>query len=72
MIEVRIEGQNASIAMELVRELRDSGLVQGSDFDFAYHPEIIDEFSGNRIQSRHTVFFFYSEKTASWFSLKHT
>ena len=68
LIEVTLEGQSASTIMDLVRELRENGLVQGTDFDFAFHPELFDEFSG---RSKHTIFFFHNEKTASWFSLKH-
>jgi hypothetical protein len=45
--------------------------VQGRDFDFAYKPPQWDNFSGDEVYNKHTVFSFYTEELASWFALKY-
>jgi hypothetical protein len=55
--------------MELVRELRVAGLVQGRDFDFVYHPYTYDKFTGDH-SYRHVVFAFYTEKYGTCYALK--
>jgi len=48
-----------SMALSYVQELRDSGLVQGVDFDFSYFPTINDRFSGPS-KPAYVLFHFYS------------
>ncbi len=55
--------------MEIVRELRQQGLVQGKDFDFAYHPPEEDWMNGVQT-ARYTKFTFYEERWGTWFTLK--
>jgi len=71
MIEVRILDKMPNEIMDIVREIRKMGHVQGIDFDFAYHkPEIIvDDYEG--VYNRFTLFKFYKEELATWFSLRH-
>lgn len=71
MIEVTLEGHNTTRIMEIVQELRDSGLRQGVDFDFQYHPPKFDTINGHQMKPKYTIFFFYNNATASWFALKH-
>lgn len=73
MISVKIYNRNANDTMEIVRELRVSGLVQGKDFDFAYHRESYDYFSSDAICviPRHAIFTFYNEKHSTLFLLKY-
>jgi hypothetical protein len=68
MIEVEIQC-DAGQGMELVRELREQGLVQGRDFDFAYHPYTYDNFTGAH-SYRRMVFAFYKDKYGTFYSLK--
>ena len=70
MREVIIPDMNANEIMELVKELRQQGLVQGQDFDFKYQPPVWDNFSGHAVHERHTVFYFHTEKYATFFQLK--
>lgn len=56
--------------MNIVREMRDQGIVQGTDFDFAYHPATYNNDGYEAITPAHVVFAFYNEKYATWFSLK--
>lgn len=71
MIEVKIYKKDPSAIMEIVRELRASGLRQGVDFDFAYNkPQFDDQW--HEVMPRHTVFTFYVEKHATFFALKYS
>lgn len=70
-IQVTILDRKPDEVMSIVRELRSQGLVQGQDFDFAYRPAEYDNFSGDAVHNRHTVFTFYSEKYATLFALKY-
>ena len=65
LTKIIIEGTTVDRAMEIVRDLRAMGLVQGTDFDFAFY-KVHDGW----FNSSHTEFTFYDEKHASWFSLK--
>lgn len=68
-IAVRILNKGAEQVTALVRELRARGLVQGVDFDFAYHQGRWDEMIGE--VPKHTVFTFYRESEATLFALKY-
>lgn len=70
MKEVILLDKNANEVMEIVRELRQQGLVQGKDFDFKYQPPVWDNFSGDAVHNKHTVFYFYTEKYATFYQLK--
>jgi hypothetical protein len=72
MIEVVIMDKQPNEVMDIVRELRAQGLVQGQDFDFAYRPATYDNFSGDAVHNRYTSFNFYSEKYATLFALKYS
>jgi hypothetical protein len=65
--------------MEIVRDLRSRSMVQGQDFDFAYHPvstggsnpsydPFSDEFD---YPDSYASFGFYNEKYATMFMLKY-
>jgi hypothetical protein len=69
MIEVTIHEWKSGEVMDVVKELRARGYVQGTDFDFAYHTPKYDYISGHLEYNRHTVFTFYNSKLATWFSL---
>lgn len=71
MIEVRVERSSASEIMEIVKELRSSGMVQGQDFDFSFRPEQYNNDGFEKVRERHTVFYFYKEKYATFFTLKY-
>lgn len=71
MIEIVIMDKDPSGVIEIVKDLRLSGLVQGQDFDFTYRPPQWDNFSGDAVYNKRTVFSFYTEELASWFALKY-
>lgn len=56
--------------IEIVREMRATGMVQGKDFDFKYCPIQYNNDGWEVIAEKHTVFTFYDEKYATWFALK--
>jgi hypothetical protein len=70
-IEVIVKHLVPTEIMAVVRDLRDQGLEQGLDFDFAYTPERIELFGTNNYH-RFTTFTFYNEKWSSWFILKYS
>jgi hypothetical protein len=70
MREVVIFDKSANETMEMVHKLRTSGLIQGTDFDFKFTPAKYDNFSGSPIELRHTIFYFYKEKYATFYELK--
>ena len=56
--------------MEIVRELRKQGMIQGKDFDFAYNRVYDDGIIDYKIAKSHVKFTFYKEKYATFFILK--
>ena len=72
MIEIVIYEKDPTEVMEIVRQLRERGLTQGKDFDFAYHKPTFDNFSYEAVHRRHTVFTFYDDKQATLFSLRYS
>lgn len=66
-----VKDKDPSDILDIVKELRSQGLVQGQDFDFAYTPPRWNNFSGDAVSNRSTVFSFYTEELASWFALKY-
>ena len=67
--QMRINIQDAAECMTYVRELRESGLVQGKDFDFWYYPYAYNVFSGEE-HLRHVLVCFASESTATFYRVK--
>ena len=74
MIDIRLTGVRIDTILGIVRDLRQAGLVQGRDFDFAYTPERLDynlASVGEVLAKRQTVFSFYNDSLASWFGIKY-
>lgn len=72
MIEVVLHLKEPANIMEIVRELRKMGWVQGKDFDFAYRPPKYEsDYTFEEVYPKHTVFTFHTEKYASLFLLKY-
>jgi hypothetical protein len=69
MVNIRISNKTPNEIMDIVREIRNYGLVQGKDFDFAYNQTKWDDMIGEI--PTHTVFTFYTEKYASFVALKY-
>ena len=69
--KIIIEHKPVNDIMDIVHSLRESGCVQGKDFDFAYQPEEYDHFRMEPVKSKHTTFTFYTDKWATWFTLKY-
>ena len=68
---VRMEGYNAAETMHLVQEVRAWGLVQGVDFDFAYHPPVYHDRAAHQNIKSVAEFRFYEEQYATMFKLKY-
>lgn len=71
MLKVTVYNKTAAEIMDIVRELRQQGLVQGRDFDFEYHQAYWDYSNLDEAKGKHTVFTFYIEKYATLFTLKY-
>jgi hypothetical protein len=71
MREVVLKYRKPTEILDIVREMRESGLIQGKDFDFKYNQTKWNDWSNEAIAPEHTVFIFYTETLASWFSLKY-
>jgi hypothetical protein len=71
MITVTLIDKQPNEVMEIVRELRKKGYLQGIDFDFEYHKPVFNDWSGDNVYNRYTVFKFYKESLATWFTLKY-
>ena len=74
MIDIRLTDVRIDTILGIVRDLRQAGLVQGTDFDFAYTPERLDynlASVGEILARRQTVFSFYDDGLASWFGIKY-
>jgi hypothetical protein len=69
-VDIVILNRKADDVMSIVCGLRDQGLIQGVDFDFAYRQATFDPITGHSVTDRHTVFTFYAEKYATLFALK--
>jgi hypothetical protein len=68
---VKVVNRDPNEVMEIVRALRQQGLQQGTDFDFAYHQTKYDPITGHHVEDRHAIFKFYVEKYATLFTLKY-
>lgn len=71
MIRVILRNRNANEIMDIVRELRAQGLVQGVDFDFAYSQATYNNDGWEQVEPKHTIFSFHTEKYATLFALKY-
>ena len=56
--------------LTIVRSMREAGMVQGKDFDFAYNKASYDDLGYEAVTPEHTIFKFYDERWATWFALK--
>jgi hypothetical protein len=70
LISVKLKDVDPNQVMDIVRELRQQGLVQSKDFDFAYYQSRWDEMIGEIPTS--AVFSFYTEKYATMFAIKYS
>jgi hypothetical protein len=75
MLTVVLEDVNINGVMDIVYDLRRQGYRQGTDFDFAYHPNPIDYDSMGIIdygRKKYTEFHFYDEHLAMMFKLRYS
>lgn len=68
---VRMEGYGAADTLCVVQEIRESGLVQGQDFDFAYHPPVYHDRQPHLNIKSVAEFRFYTQQYATMFKLKY-
>ena len=71
MIQVKLLNKSAAEIMLIIKEMANDGIVQGRDFDFAYHPARYKSDGWKNISPKHTVFAFYNEQMATFFTLKY-
>ncbi len=64
--------KDANQVMDIVKDLRQQGLIQGHDFDFAFSQAKYNNDGWEAVTPRQTVFTFYSEKYATLFALKYS
>jgi hypothetical protein len=73
MIAITVPELSAYEIMGIVEKMRKDGMVQGLDFNFSYHPSEQDSYAYDPASTkpRYTVFEFYNEKYAVFFSLRY-
>lgn len=71
MTDITIKNIFPNDLLELVRQVKKKGYIQGVDFDFSYNPPKFDNFSGESVYERTAIFTFYKEELATWFSLTY-
>jgi hypothetical protein len=67
-----LKGLTANDTMEIVKELRALGLVQGKDFEFRYQPRQEDGFTYEDTVPRGCEFYFSEGKWRSYMALKYS
>jgi hypothetical protein len=73
MVPIILQGVSARKALELVSELKESGLIVHVDFEWAYHhAHITHDLSVSKIIPRYCEFRFQEPKLATFYSLKWT
>ena len=68
-ITITIDDRDPNAILDIVKQLRASGLVQGVHFDFAYNQSRWDPMIGD--VKGFTNFTFYEEKYSTLFALKY-
>jgi hypothetical protein len=68
-VTITVENRSVSDVLDIVKELKTSGLVQGVHFDFAYNQSRWDPMIGD--VKGFTNFTFYEEKYSTLFALKY-
>ena len=68
-VTIVVENRGVSDVLDIVKELKTSGLVQGVHFDFAYNQSRWDPMIGD--VKGFTNFTFYEEKYSTLFALKY-
>jgi hypothetical protein len=68
-VTITIENRSVADVLDIVKELKTSGLIQGVHFDFAYNQSRWDPMIGD--VKGFTNFTFYEEKYSTLFALKY-
>lgn len=68
MVDVILWGEKPLSLVNLLVELKQFGYVVNKDYSFQYFPE---KHTGKELVPRHTIFTFFDDNVASWFSLKY-
>ena len=68
-VTITIENRSVPDVLDIVKELKTSGLIQGVHFDFAYNQSRWDPMIGD--VKGFTNFTFYEEKYSTLFALKY-
>ena len=70
MTQVTLTHRRPDDILQIVKALREQGLVQDKDFNFAYSPAKYDNDGWDFVQPEQTVFTFHDPKWATWFILR--
>ena len=68
-VTITIENRSVIAILDIVKELKTNGLIQGVHFDFAYNQSRWDPMIGD--VKGFTNFTFYEEKYSTLFALKY-
>jgi hypothetical protein len=71
VIELVIKTLSPSDILTMVDDLKNNGFKIHDQFDFEYHASNHNDFSGESAYVRYTIFRFYDEQLATWFSLRN-
>lgn len=71
MIEIKAIDWTPAKAMDVVTILKQRGYTMGVDFDWEYHKPKFSDTTYEAVYNRYTVFRFYRDELATWFSLTY-
>lgn len=71
VIEIVIKTLSPAVILGIVDDLKQNGFEIHTQFDFEYHASNRNDFSGESSYVRYTIFRFYDEQLATWFSLRN-
>jgi hypothetical protein len=67
-----IRGLTANQSLDIVKELKELGLIQGRDFEFRYQPRQDDGFTYDDTIPRGCEFYFNEGKWTSYMAIKYS
>jgi hypothetical protein len=70
MIEVVLHKRSPYEIINIVRSMKEHGMIEGKDFAFRYNQSKWDPYDYEAVSAEHTIFMFYEEKYATWFQLR--
>ena len=66
MKSITVHGKSSNEIIDIVRQMKEHGWINGVDFDWEYHKPV----DYDRVNDRYTIFNFYKEEYSTYFALR--